>query len=299
MEDLLKRLSERRMPDGGFAPLRAGRYRPDATAWAALVLRTYGQHHDWLESARGKLRDSQSSDGRVSISSDHPDGYWPTPLAIFAWHGWSTGQELQQRAVEFLLQNTGVHGPKPPGDVIGHDTAIRGWPWIANTHSWVEPTALSLLALRITGQEKHARAQEATRLLMNRQLPHGGWNYGNTTVMGQELRPFPESTGLALCALIRLVPQHDVSKSLDYLRGETHRLRTPMALGWGLLGLASWGHVPDEGSHWVEECLFRQKRYGSYDTSSLSLLFIARKAVSGLLDTLLTDTTGSANRQVS
>jgi hypothetical protein len=59
-------------------------------------------------------------------------------------------------------------------------------------------------------------------------------------------------------------------------------VRTPLALGWGLLGLASWGERPDEAQSWISECLNRQKRYGSYDTASLSLLIVASRAPRGL-----------------
>ena len=38
-------------------------------------------------------------------------------------------------------------------------------------------------------------------MMLDRQLPHGGWNYGNTYVFGRELRPMPESTGAALTGL--------------------------------------------------------------------------------------------------
>ena len=41
------------------------------------------------------------------------------------------------------------------------------------------------------------RIREAVRLLWDRQLPHGGWNYGNTVVLKQELRPHLLPTGLA------------------------------------------------------------------------------------------------------
>ena len=54
----------------------------------------------------------------------------------------------------------------------------------------------------------------------------------------------PESTGSALTGLAGHVEMGVVARSLDYLRGEVNALRTPVSLGWGLLGLAAWvcGH---------------------------------------------------------
>lgn len=158
----------------------------------------------------------------------------------------------------------------------------------------VEPTALTLLSLRIAGHEDHGRALEAVRLLMDRQLPKGGWNYGNTAVYGQELYPQPENSGIALCALSGLVSRVDVQRSIDYLKSRIIRLRTPFSLGWGLLGLGSWGVRPAEAGSWVLESLDRQKNYGSYETTLLSLLILAFHARGGLFR-LMRDLHGSAD----
>jgi hypothetical protein len=112
-------------------------------------------------------------------------------------------------------------------------------------------------------------------MMLDRQLPHGGWNYGNTTVYGRELHPMPESTGAALAGLAGQVEQGTVARSLDYLQGEVDRLRTPISLGWGLLGLAAWDGWPSNGAALVERCLANQARYGEYDTSALCLLLLA------------------------
>ncbi len=89
---------------------------------------------------------------------------------------------------------------------------------MAGTHSWVEPTAINVLALRSAGQAGHPRCREAVKLLLDRQLPEGGWNYGNTTVLGHVLRPQVQPTGLALAALAgETDARSKVQPSLDYL----------------------------------------------------------------------------------
>jgi len=112
-------------------------------------------------------------------------------------------------------------------------------------------------------------------MMLDRQLPHGGWNYGNTTVYGRELHPMPESTGAALTGLAGQAEQGTVARSIDYLQGEVDRLRTPISLGWGLLGLAAWDLWPSNGAALVERCVVNQARYGEYDTSALCLLLLA------------------------
>jgi hypothetical protein len=158
---------------------------------------------------------------------------------------------------------------------LAHNTFLKGWPWVAGTHSWIEPTALGVAALQVTGLGRHDRVREAVLMMLDRQLPHGGWNYGNTLVFGQELHPMPESTGAALAGLAGQVPQDKVALSLEYLVEVVGRLRTPLSLGWGLLGLAAWGQAPASSASLVERCLANQSRYGAYDTSALSILFIA------------------------
>jgi hypothetical protein len=132
-----------------------------------------------------------------------------------------------------------------------------------------------VLALRVAGHGQHDRIREGILMMLDRQLPHGGWNYGNTTVYGRELHPMPESTGAALSGLAGQTEQRTVARSLDYLQGEVDRSRTPISLGWGLLGLAAWNLWPSNGAALVERCLANQARYGEYDTSAIGLLLLA------------------------
>lgn len=112
-------------------------------------------------------------------------------------------------------------------------------------------------------------------MLMERQLPHGGWNYGNTIVFGQELRPQPHTSGLALAALAGRLPPEKVSRSIDYLNERIAGVRSPLSLAWGLLGLGAWGVRPEGAPRWIGESFALQEKYGSYDTTLLSLLLLA------------------------
>jgi len=271
-------LSSRVLPKGGFAGSHGGPFQVDSTVWGALAFRACGGSSEILEGLRALLAREQGGDGRVCVNREHPASYWPTALAILAWQNSPASQVAQSRAIRFLLDTTGTHFVKKPDDPSGHDPNLKGWPWIEDTHSWVEPTAMCVMALRAVGHGQHDRVHEAIRMMLDRQLPHGGWNIGNTLVFGRELHPNPESTGAALTGLARVVDRGKVSRSLEYLQGEVDRLRTPISLGWSLLGLAGWGLWPSNGAALVERCLANQARYGEYDTSSLSLLFLGALA---------------------
>lgn len=268
--------------NGGFLSSEKGSVRPDSTAWASIILRYSDPDLPVREKALNSLIPYQLKDGRISLSPDYPQSSWPTTLAILAWQNSTTHEVYQNRAVHFLLHSSGKHWKKKPNSVLAHDPTLRGWAWIDNTHSWVETTALGIIALHNAGYETHTRLQEATTMLLDRQLPHGGWNYGNTKVFNTELRPSPEDTGAALSALIGRVPSSDIAHSLDYLITECPRLRTPIALGWSLLGLNAWEQTPLHALEWIEETFSRRHRFGGYDTSSLCLMLAPLVAPQGL-----------------
>jgi hypothetical protein len=267
-------LLTRKLPGGGLADRPKGEFRVDSTVWGILALLAAEEPIDSLEQSRARLRSEQEDDGRVGIGRGHSNSYWPTPLAILAWQNSPACHDAQIRAVQVLLATTGEHPARKPDDPWAHDTALKGWPWIQGTHAWVEPTATCVIALRRSGYGSHDRVNEAIRMLLDRQLPHGGWNSGNTLIFGRELHPNPEGTGAALLGVVDVVDQGKVVRSIEYLQGEVNRLRTPISLGWALLGLGAWGHWPSNGHALVERCLAQQSRYGEYETSALCLLFL-------------------------
>lgn len=93
----------------------------------------------------------------------------------------------------------------------------------------------------------------------------------------------PDATGVALSALRGKTPRESVTQSLQYLAHETMRSRTPLSLGWGLLGLGAWGEYPRASLGWVLETLKKQERFGPFDTALLSLLVIASSTDRGLV----------------
>jgi hypothetical protein len=216
---------------------------------------------------------------------------------MLAWFGEKGSKPSLDRAAVFLLTHEGVHWARRPEDFVEHDTALKGWPWIGGTHSWVEPTALAVLALRLAGHRKHPRVEEAVRMIMDRQIPGGGWNYGNTFVFDRQLWPMPESTGLALVALQGLVERREIETSLEYLETRIPSTRTPQALSWGLMGLGAWDQALPDTDGLILGVLERQAEIGPYDTEGLSLLLLASRARKGLIALLRQPTGGPDHEQ--
>jgi hypothetical protein len=83
----VEHLQKRALSGGGFAMYPGGEFRADATAWAVMTLTALGAGDGLSDPARQRLAAVQLQDGRVSISPEHPEAYWPTPLALLAWQG--------------------------------------------------------------------------------------------------------------------------------------------------------------------------------------------------------------------
>ena len=175
----------------------------EPAALAALALMVHGRDDQAVEPLQWLLLAQQTS-GSVGVRKLASDPRWPTALAILAWRfaidSVRTAGIMLSRAAEVLLTLKGEVGHHTR-DMIGHDPSIVAWAWVVSTHSWVEPTAFSVMALKTFGLWEHERVREGVRLLLDRQLPSGGCNYGNTTILGQELRAHVQPTGTALTAL--------------------------------------------------------------------------------------------------
>ena len=271
----LETIVGRSKPEGGFAQKEGGVFRPDATAWAVMAISKMKAYRQIVDSACRRMALSQLPDGRVILMEGMDTAWWPTPLALLAWMKAGGFRKETAAAENFLLATSGRHYPKEKDTLAGHDTLIRGWSWIENTHSWIEPTAMSTLALKASGNRQHERLKEGMKMILDRQLSTGGWNYGNTSVFDQELLPMPEHTGQALCALSGNAKASEIQKSIDYLKDQLPVLSTPLSLCWCLFGLKAWSvEVPDLRS-FVLKAFSLQSRFGVYDTTLLAQLAIA------------------------
>uniref|UniRef100_I2Q5M4 Squalene cyclase C-terminal domain-containing protein n=1 Tax=Desulfovibrio sp. U5L TaxID=596152 RepID=I2Q5M4_9BACT len=271
-------LLARALPDGSFAVAPDAASRPDATAWAALALYAAGRAPDVVAGARKALARVQSPDGRVPILAERPEAAWPTSLALLAWRPDPALAGPVRSAAAWLAGHPGATWPKEEGGIFGHDPSLKGWSWIDGTHSWVEPTAQAILALSALAEPPAGALAEAGRMLLDRQLPDGGWNYGNTRVFRHMLLPIPECTGHALAALAVLPggpPRQAVAKSLAYLAGPECAAATPLAAAWRAFGLGAYGQAGPEVLGNLRLALARQDRYGPYDTPLLAQLLAA------------------------
>jgi len=236
----------------------------------------------------GWLATIQQADGSVPVSQHIVTPGWATPYAILLWRALSGFDEARRRARGWLIQLEGLAAPRgtQPGTVIGHDSSSIGWPWVGGTHSWIEPTALAIVALCREGMAGHPRVDQGIELILDRSLKAGGWNYGNKAVFGRDLRPQPGPTGLSLLALAaRRDESRQVKAAIDYLRGTLAGLRAGVSLGWGVLGLRAHGACPPEAEVWLAES-YEQCAPNADAAMSVALVLLAAsdRSLTYLLD---------------
>lgn len=252
----------------------------EAVAWSALALAAW-QKLPAARRAADWLSGIQQPDGSVSVFAEELEPRWPTSLALLAWcaiderTGRRDYQESRSRAVEWCLADRGKAGQRSPQ--IGHDPSIVGWSWAANTASWLEPTCFHVLALAAAGCGDHQRAQEGRRLIVDRLLPDGGANYGNTLVLGQKLVPHPAPTGVALVALAgNATDDPRIDRSLDYIEQTLEPGMTPMSLAWAIMGLTAHNRRPRHAEAWIEAAL-KDERWQPHAANELALLLMAAR----------------------
>jgi hypothetical protein len=283
LEDLVTLLQN--APDWGYAALGPAMSEP--TALATLALIGSGQ----LElAARGVawLSERQSSRGAVGISAAQDAPYWPTSMAVLAWHHAAVagvkGDDLRGRAeqgVNWILTEHGESGENNPD--VGHDCTLVAWAWVEGTHSWVEPTAMHILALKQRGLQAHARTREAVRLLDNRMLPTGGCNYGNVSVLGQQLRPHIQPTGIALSALAGEPGLELVDASVAWLAEQLPECPATASLAYGLMGLTAHHREVANPDELITQAAKRVLSEGRSPYKAALLLLASQKTENPLL----------------
>jgi hypothetical protein len=255
----------------------------EPTLWTALAQHAAGRSDNADRAARW-VASLQQTDGSVGISRDAPNPCWPTALALMLWQRVSPQEYAThiELATKWSLAARGT--TLPPDPHIGHNTTLVGWSWAANTHSWIEPTAFFVMGLRACGLGTHPRTREGVALLVDRLLPQGGCNYGNTKVLGQYLVDHLQPSGIVLWALAgERIDDPRIDRSLDYLATAVERPTGSASLAFALLALAAWDRTPTNASDLIVTAWNRPTtRHSPYRQALLALAALATEQPLGL-----------------
>jgi hypothetical protein len=255
----------------------------EPTALAGMALARADRMNAAIQSAEF-LAKLQLQDGSVPVQPGTTWPGWPTALAILAWRAVDPKRYFNRtfNGKQWLLSVVGK--PVPPSDEVGHDVSLIAWPWAEDTHSWLEPTTFSVLALRALGESEHERTMEGIKVMLDRLLPDGGCNYGNTIVLGQFLRPHVHPSGIVATGLAKQFDHTGrLGRMLDYLEAEG-MVKANNTLCWALIGLSAHGRRPENADELLEASY---KRVIAKDPSTQRLALLAC-AVQGTQSALVT-----------
>jgi hypothetical protein len=236
---LVEKLLSFSLPDGGVPYYRGNSSSAEPSFLAALALFASGAPAEPPKRLLAWAQTLQNMDGSVSVNPGHRgQGLWITGQAAIVFHHYELKENLK-RALDFLLSLRSVTMANDPR--LKQDNTLAGWPWVPGTFGWVEPTAWSLIALHLSGQAGHPRAVEGRKLLLDRRIPSGGWNYGNPNLDDKELLPFWDTTGLALTALCGQADIDRLRPSLDLVEKRQDKIESLCGLAWAVICLQAYG----------------------------------------------------------
>lgn len=243
----------------------------EPTALAAIALLDH-ERKDPARQSGEFLLSLQAKAGHIGMRQSDSEPHWPTSLALLVWKRLdeSVYSAAIDKALKWSLSITGMRFPLDPS-TNDHNTMLAAWPWVEGTYSWMEPSAFFAIALKAHGLYENIRLKEALTLLVDRLLPGGGCNYGNTYVLGQLLVPHVQPSGIVALALAGEKDESGrLDRTLDFLMKACNPETTPNSLCWAILGLAAHDRLPSNKESLLNEAFVRtMKRGGSPYTLAL------------------------------
>lgn len=229
---------------GGWAYRPSGNPCVESTAAASLALGGRPDTNAATTEARVWLQRIQHADGGWGMNAEDGESGWHTAWAVLALSGRADSTQSANRGRDWLTavpvaDNTSAEMQAEVQRMLSIDFSLRGLPWLPNQASWVEPTALGLLALSRAPSTPPGDAllAEAVRYLADRRCAGGGWNFGNPVMLGAQLPPRAHMTAVTLLAFANVAPGQIKSGDVTALRRQIESEGGDLATAWGLLVL--------------------------------------------------------------
>jgi hypothetical protein len=280
--------------DGGWGAVKGKRSNTESTSFVLMALKSLeGNPFDRQTTAGLKwLLQRQKDDGSWSLNDASKQSSWTTPIAALALLSFQDQREHALGAAKWILTQEG----RKPGWVasllvrlslvkkmIELDPYLSGWSWTVGAFSWVEPTSYSLMALKklkrsLVGTNCEERIRQGEMLIYDRMCENGGWNYGNSRVLGEALWPYPDVTAVALIALQDQAMSETNQKSLRALDAMLREAGSGTALGWGILCLTLYKQDVQEWKKILVKNFEKTRFLGETKAVALALLALGNGA---------------------
>jgi hypothetical protein len=274
--------------DGGWGAVKGKRSNTESTSFVLMALKSLeGNPFDRQTTAGLKwLLQRQKDDGSWSLNDASKQSSWTTPIAALALLSFQDQREHALRAAKWILTQEG----RKPGwvatllfrlsllkKITELDPYLSGWSWTAGAFSWIEPTSYSLMTLKklkrsLDGTNCEERIRQGEMLIYDRMCENGGWNYGNSRVLGEALWPYPDVTAVALIALQDQAMSETNQKSLRALDAMLREAGSGTALGWGILCLTLYKQDVQEWKKILVKNFEKTRFLGETKAVALALL---------------------------
>jgi len=283
-------LVDRQLPDGGW-PFSAGTAQSavEPTALALLALPSNAVRE--LDAAvRFLLRIQNPNGSWPAFRGDDGEGSGLTGLALYALNRCCAQGMVTNRSVQWLIESRGWESHwlwkwkfRTSDRHVRFDPDKFGWPWMPETVSWVVPTAYALVALKHVdstsqGELLDFRVRCGVAMLYDRICRTGGWNAGNGVVYGSSLAPHPDTTAVALLALLGEPLNDFVTASLAWLQRRAQCLFAPWSLSWTVLALHAFRRPVKP---WIDRLSALAKPAKIVDCATLAVACLALRCAHG------------------
>lgn len=288
MEEAASLLQNSQNSDGGWGAVAGKSSNTEATALALAALQSLDKGSDGstVQKAKRWLTERQNPDGSWPLSAGAKGPSWSTALAMIALSESADQQERVVKAGNWALEQEGskpgllanlIRALSFQKQVVHLNEDLIGWSWSPNTFSWVEPTSYYLLALKklknyLPAKTVQERVEQGELMIYDRMCERGGWNYGNASVYGDGLWPYPDVTAIALIALQDRRERRENQLSLRTLVDLARSTDSGLALGWSVICLSVYGQEDSELKKRLEERFVKTKFLGESKAVALGIL---------------------------
>lgn len=251
VETRLNFLKSAQNSDGGWGYFPGKRSWLEPTAYALLAFHKQSGN-DHVERGWRLLRGWQRPDGAWKPNAQVDEAHWGTALMITLHCTRQLYDSAFHKGTDWLLESGGAEGSMLmrianlfQSSPTGHDPKFRGWPWVPETTSWIEPTVHSIVALKaavnqVPGALLKRRILLAEGMILHRRCSDGGWNYGSRSALGIDLPSYPETTALALLGL-QGSRSADVPPAVARAKSMWTETKSPLAKAWLGITLRNYG----------------------------------------------------------
>jgi hypothetical protein len=273
--------------DGGWGAAKGRRSNTESTSLAIMALRTLEGRAVSANAQRGLdwLIQRQNPDGSWPFNDVVKAGSWTTAFAILALANLGDEERALNGAKWALSQEGSRFGwltklwiaVAAQKHSIELNPELKGWAWTSRAFSWVEPTSYFLVALKklrfsLSQTNVEERIRQGEMLLYDRMCEGGGWNYGNSKVLGETLWPYPDVTAVALIALQDHQGIEPNNAGLRALRLMLNDVDSGLALSLGVICLSLYGYDAAEWRRKLATNFDKTRFLAESKTIALSLL---------------------------